>query len=389
MTALEDGPRRARTVLRSVLLALALAAPARAELAGQAPVDYVLATAQRHRVVILGEFHWIRHDAALVRDLVPKLAGAGIGTLAVEVFPASEQDRIDRLLAAPAWDPAGAMAVLRAGAWPYREHLQILEAAWAANRSAPLRLLALGPGEDWRSVLLPQGRTYDSFMADKVAAAAGGRVLVYCGLNHGFTRYQQPEMPRGARVEAFMDRMGNLLRRRFGEEVFLVLLHRPWQRRAGRDWEYVLPLEGRIDCAADGGPPRGFDIAGSAWAEARISPDHYFGLGHPAMRLVDLADGYIWTAPVERTRLATLIPLAEFAPDPAALAEVAANCPFSDRPGPDRAALQALWDKEADGQGDYLRKFRMEALRGWRKGCSPPVRPASAAGPPATPAGGR
>lgn len=374
--------------LRVVLLGLLLLGRAQGGLPGRDPADYVLATAQRHRVVILGEFHWIRHDAALVRDLVPKLAGAGIRTLAVEPFPASEQDRIDRLLARSAWDAAEAMAVLRAGAWPYREYLQILEAAWKANRTAPLRVLALGPGDDWRRVLLPQGRTYDSFMADRVAAAGDGRVLVYCGINHGFTRYQQPEMPRASRVEAFMDRMGNLLRRRFGEEVFLVMLHRPWQKRAGPGWGYVLPLAGRIDCAADGGPARGFDIAGSAWAEAGIGADHYYGLGHPSLRLVDLADGYIWTAPVERTRIATLIPLAEFAPDAAALAEVAAHNPFSDRSRLDRAALQALWDQEAAWGGDFLRKFRMEGLRDWRMDCAPPAGAPSAAGPPATPAGG-
>lgn len=376
--------------LRVVLLGLLLFGRAQGGLPGQAPVDYVLATAQRHRLVILGEFHWVRHDAALVRDLVPKLAGAGIRTLAVEPFPASEQDRIDRLLAGPAWDPAEAMAVLRAGAWPYWEYLQILEAAWKANRTGPLRVLALGPGDDWRRVLLHQGRTYDSFMADRVGAAVAqdGRALVYCGINHGFTRYQQPEMPRTTRVEAFMDRMGNMLRRRFGEEVFLVMLHRPWQKRAGQGWGYVLPLAGGLDCAADGGPARGFDIAGSAWAEARIGPDHYYGLGHPSLRLVDLADGYIWSAPIERTQVATLIPLAEFAPDAAALAEVAAHNPFSNRPGLDPAALQALWDQEAAWEGDFLRKFRMEGLREWRKGCSSPTSAPSVAGPPATPAGG-
>lgn len=374
---------------RTILLGLVLATIARAHLPGSPPMDYVLATVQQRRVVILGEFHWIRHDAELVRDLVPHLPGAGVGTLAVEVFPASEQARIDRLMAQPRWDATEAMAVLRAGAWPYREHLQILEAAWAVNRKAPLRLLALGPGEDWRQVLLPQGRTYDSFMADLVGAAAakGGRVLITCGVNHGFTRYLQPEMPRGRRVEAFMDRMGNMLRRRFGEEAFLVMLHRPWQRRAGPGWRYVLPLDGRIDCAADGGPARGFDLAGSAWAEARIPADDYYSQGHPALRLVDLADGYVWTAPCERTQVATLIPLDEFAPDAAALAEVASHNPFSDQQGLDRAALRALWDREAAWQGDFLQKFRMPHLRDWRMACAEAS--PSAAAPPASPAGGR
>ena len=44
----------------------------------------------------------------------------------------------------------------------------------------------------------------------------GGRLLVYCGAHHAFTRCYQPELPREQRVEAFMDRMGNRLWRARG-----------------------------------------------------------------------------------------------------------------------------------------------------------------------------
>ena len=348
-----------------------------AGLPGKAPVDYLLDTLAGRRLVILGEFHWIRQDAQLVAALVPRLVDAGVHTLAMEVLPAALQPRIDRLITASTWDRAEAIAVLRAGEWPYVEYLEILQAVWSANQLRPtnapkLRLLALSPGPDWRAELLPQGRTYDTFMADRVleALSKGGRALVYCGLNHGWTAYHQPEMPRAGRVEAFLDRMGNRLRRRLGEEAFLVMLHRPWQRRSGTAWTYVLPLDGWIDCAADGGPARGFDLAACPWAEALIGADFYFGMGYRRLRLMDLADGYIWTGPIESNRLVGLIPLAEFAPDAAALAEVAAHNPFEDRPGMDRPALQKLWDAEAAHQGDFLKKFRMEGLREWRRGCT-------------------
>ena len=43
----------------------------------------------------------------------------------------------------------------------------------------------------------------------------------------------QPELPRDQRVERFMDRMGNILWRERGQDVFLITLHRPWMYRAG------------------------------------------------------------------------------------------------------------------------------------------------------------
>ena len=67
------------------------------------PADYVLQKVERHRIVLLGEAHWIRHDAELVASLVPRLAEARV-VLAMETLEAPDQDAIDRLLAAPAWD---------------------------------------------------------------------------------------------------------------------------------------------------------------------------------------------------------------------------------------------------------------------------------------------
>ena len=63
--------------------------------------------------------------------------------------------------------------------------------------------------------------------------------------------------------------------------------------------------------------------------------------------------------------------MAAFAPARAALAEVAAHNPFSDAKGLGRAELEKLWATETAHQEDFLRKFRMEYLRAWRKDCGP------------------
>ena len=274
--------------LLAALLALAsaaaLPAAAPAPLATLAPADYVLAKLAAHPVVFLGEAHWIRHDAELVAALAPELARQRI-VLAMETLRASDQPALDRLLAAPEWDERAALALQRRAAWPYREYLGILKAAWRAGRDAgtPLRIVALSPDSDWRE----RGLGYDAFLAERVLAEveAKRRVLVYCGIHHAFTRYHQPELDLDGRARSFMDRSGNILRRKLGERVFLVTLHRPvW---CGQEpWSYCLPLDGAIDClAAEAGRPIGFDVAGTELGAREIDPGVYYAHGYATLAM--------------------------------------------------------------------------------------------------------
>ncbi len=335
---------------------------------GLPPHDYVLRKLSSFPIVILGEGHWIRHDVELVRGLVPDLAMHRV-TLAMETLPASEQPRIDRLLTEPEWDPAAAMAIMRTAAWPEREYLEILHAAWQANRNAPspFRLLALGPPMDWRQSLEV---TYEQFMAERVAAAVerGERTLVYAGHHHAFTRYEQPELDLKGYARAFMERMGNLLHRRYGERVFLITLHRPLWCGA-EPWSYCLPAEGRIDCAAAAnGTPVGFDLAGSPLAGDPLGTDSYYAHGYPSLRMIDFSDGWIWTRPVEQYEMVTLIPLEEFAPDAESLAEVLSNNPFADQMMT-VDQLRALWRDEEKSRKDPLARRGWTSLQGWRDSC--------------------
>jgi hypothetical protein len=357
--------------LLALVTAAPLAAAAAAPLATLPPTDYVLARLAHRPVVILGEGHWIRHDAELVAELTPELARRRI-TLAMETLRASDQAAIDRLLAAPEWDERSALALQRTAAWPYREYLEILRAAWSAGRAAgePLRIVALGPDGDWRE----RGLDYDAFMAERVLAEveAKRRVLVYCGIHHAFTRYHQPELDLAGFARSFMDRMGNILRRRLGERVFLITLHRPiW---CGREpWSYCLPLDGAIDClAAPAGRALGFDVAGTELGARRIDPAVYYARGYATLRLDEMTDGYIWFEPIEAYRDVTVIPLEEIAPDAAALAEVVANNPFSDEPAASRERLEQLWREEIARRADPLTHRRWRQLSSWRARCPDP-----------------
>ena len=268
-----------------------------------APPDYVLARLTEHRIVILGENHWIRDDTQLVAALVPQLKERG-AVLASETFPASQQKELDRLLAAETWDAALANRILRADNWPYTDYRDILHAAWQAKA----QIVAIGPPTDWRE----QKIDYDRFMADLVSEqiAAGRKVLVYCGMHHAFTRYLQVERRIDGRVTEFMDRMGNVLWRRYGEQVFLIALHKP--EPCGD--VACAPFNAAIDCAAAPlARPVAFDVAASPIAELKFPATSYYAAGHPLLRFIDYADGYIWSRPIDELRFSPLVPFEEYA----------------------------------------------------------------------------
>jgi len=341
----------------------------------QAPAEYVLATARSHRITILGEAHWLRQDVLLVGEIIPLLHQAGVD-LAAEMFPAAEQARIDALLASPEWNEPSANAIMRAADWPYQEYRDLLRAAWAANRGSGRRLslIALGPPPDWRDTLLPHGVTYDAFMADLVGkhvSAEGRRVVVYCGMHHAFTRYYQAELDNAGRASGYMDRMGNILSRRFGERVFLIALHKPIWCGSPAEPSHCLPFAGRIDCAsAEAGKPVGFDVVGSPFADLPFEPGDYYGYGRPALRFIDYTDGYVWSGAIESFRAVTIIPLHEYAPDAAAFAQVAKEDPFEGEREVSEQRLEAIWAQEVEASRDLLTKRRWQHLAGWRQRCS-------------------
>jgi hypothetical protein len=265
--------------------------------------------------------------------------------------------------------------VMRAASWPYQEYRYLLRAAWSANQGVQrgIKILALGPPPDWRNVLLPRGITYDAFMADLVTRHVGEtrrRVVVYCGMHHAFTRYYQAELNNAGRASGYMDRLGNILSRRFGEQVFLIALHKPiWCGNPAQP-SYCLPFGGRIDCeAARIGRPIGFDVVGSPLADMRFEPGDYYVYGHPALRFVDYADGYIWSGPIESFRPVTIIPLREYAPDGAAMGQVSHSNPFNDEVDVSVKRLQEIWAQQTEAIRDIIANRKWKHLAGWQSRC--------------------
>jgi hypothetical protein len=337
------------------------ATPLEAHLAAstRAPKDYVLDKLLNHRVVILGEAHWGRADADLVRSLVPELRRRRV-TLAMEFFAAELQPKIDALVGSPAWDAAAASEIMRLADWPYASYRDILYEAWETNRavsdSPPLKVLAMGLPQDFRA----KGLDYDGRMASAVLEAVEGRgerVLAYCGMHHAFTRYLQVERRKGGRATEFMTRFGNVLWRKFGEDVFLIALHKAEWCGPGEDATKTscAPFGGAIDCAAAAlARPMAFDVVGSPVAEMKFPASSFYAFGHPYLRFVDYTDGYVLLRTLDRLEQVDLIPLAEFAPAEA-----------------QNLAKIAEWKKDAERLARPLDRPGYQGLRGLTTRCAP------------------
>lgn len=159
-----------------------------------------------------------------------------------------------------------------------------------------------------------------------------------------------------------MDRMGNILWRTFGENVFLVALHKPepcggWDKPTAT---LCAPLGGAIDCAATraGGNPVGFDVLHSPIAEAKFEERSFYAISHPLLRLFDYTDGYIWQVPVDDAPMVDLIPLAEYSPTDAA-----------------DEKKRAAWQKRADDHANPMRRPSWKTLPDWRASCAPAESP--------------
>jgi hypothetical protein len=329
---------------------------------GLAPATYVLSKVDEYPIVILGENHWQRRDEELIASLLPELQRRKVA-YASELFDGESQANIDALLSGAEWNQQLANSIMRASSWPYVQYRDILRAAWNANRnrlrdSAPLVVIALGPPQDFREKNIDP----DRYMAERVmkyAPSPDHRIVVHCGMHHAFTRYQQIELGRmrNGRATELMDRMGNILWRRYAQGIFLVALHKadgcggtvePFSKLCA-------PVGGAIDCAAERNGARavGFDILGSPLAEAKFPADSVYSIAHPLLRVVDYADGYVWQEPVDRITLVDLIPLDEYAPDGAR----------------DKERL-AKWAQRAEDLKNPGKRASWAALPLWRLTCA-------------------
>jgi len=300
---------------------------------GRNPVDYFVDACRKHELVIVGEQHYIKDYCELFKQALPAVyEKAGVRVVALEVCNAESNEKIARLIEGDRYDEALAYEIARAenwGLWGYKEYWDILEAVWSLNRSLPagqehMRVVGIDREMDyqldslWRAdklkdqVLIEKAKNQpdiykrDDWLAENIEKgilAKGARGIVLVGLNHSFTHYAQPIIDKEGKLKSEWPRMGNILYQKYGEKIFQIGLHGPYQSPAQIDKTYKGegPLWSDLIekiMVARGNRPVGFDVVGSPFAVVRDSRSYYFHW-QPKVTFADLNRGFIFLKPVK------------------------------------------------------------------------------------------
>jgi hypothetical protein len=315
-----------RTALEAARLAPLLSY---AESAWRSPEEYILAAFERHDVVLLGEFFKIRQNVQLVQNLIPRLYAAGIMNLGIEYALSDDQEEIDSLLTAPAWDESRARAVTFQWlvTWGYQEYIDLYRAAWQVNKgrpagAKPFRIVGLNVLQNWEYLKTQNDLgnpkiahgVPDAHMADVIDrefTRTGEKALVFCGSQHIFTRYRSRAYEKNAAEMKLPEtrRAGNIIYERIGARLFAISIHAPWPdptRKTGLSY----PVDGAVDALIDALPPEkrsaGWDTAGTPLGALPIGRSPYAD-GAQTGTLADLFDGYIVQGPIAEYALVTPI----------------------------------------------------------------------------------
>lgn len=298
----------------------------------QTPEEYVVSKFRDHDVVFVGEYHRVKHDPELIRNVIPLLHRAGVTTLATEFARREDQPLIDKLLRARRWNEALAREIVfrQLVVWGYQEYVDVYHAAWQLNRSLPrrapkFRILALGDSPDWSLFKTPEDQNDDAikkkvwrgggeeFWANVILdeVAHGRKVLVYCGIHHAFTAYKQPIVTGGKFVRLTDERVGNHVYAAIGSRAITLALHAPWRGAGGYDAPMTYPVDGVIDALMRELPPNlrraGFDTTHGTPFGDLAGETAIYKHGYDHFRLADFCDGYIIQGPLSEAQGVTPI----------------------------------------------------------------------------------
>ncbi|GAB4375284.1 MAG: hypothetical protein Kow0042_20590 [Calditrichia bacterium] len=281
-----------------------------------------------HDIVFLGEYHRIKHDVELVQQLIPALYRAGVFNLGIEFALYADQPEIDSMLTAPSYDSTLAAKFLW-NQWPwwgFQEYADLFKTAWELNHTLPnsarkFRIVGLNTRADWSLVWSEadrqnpeimkrvwKNRDGDEYMASVILnqfVAKQQKALIYSGINHAYTKYQQPvyNLEKKKLVSLLNRRMGNFVFAKIGERCCTIFLHSPWPSVKGYSKPFVYPVDGIIDALfAELGSdyyPVGFDSHGTPFGRLP-STTSYWKHGYPDFTLEQYCEGYIFCKPLSR-----------------------------------------------------------------------------------------
>ncbi|QIL88612.1 hypothetical protein GNX18_01625 [Microbulbifer sp. SH-1] len=298
---------------------------------GVDPESYIIQKFDRSDVVLLAEDHAVQNNLLFVQGLIPKLYDAGVRNLGMEFGAWEDQETLDALLSAPAYDPQAARDLMYSYnvAWPYREYQDMYRAAWAFNRglpegAEPFRILNLSYRYDWRHFGVGDARTpenmnavfakgtpdmYRAEVIEREVLEKNQKILVLTGTVHAFSRFEMPVFNSWS--DHFCDvvtwTLGNRLFQKYPDRVLSIALHQPFPARANSGRRLVSPANGKIErlMHALGGGPMGFDLDSPVGA---LTDSSSYSICDAGFTLRKLFDGYIYLAPLADLEGATVDP---------------------------------------------------------------------------------
>jgi hypothetical protein len=289
------------------------------------PEDYVVNMFTDHDIVFTGEYHRIKHDLALIHNLIPRLYENGIFTLGIEFARREDQSLIDSLLKGITYDESLAQRILFnfMPTWGYQEYADIYKVVWQLNNTIPegsrrFHVLGLNGSLDWSIVKTPDDMNNPSIMQQvwkdngedlwaKVimdsVVAKGEKALIYSGIHHAFTEYKQPIYDDSKMVFTGYNtaRMGNYIFNKIGKKAVTICLHFPWYSEKGYIESYVYPADGIIDAVmakiTSDYRQAGFDTKNTPFGKLTGETSVY-KYGYNNFTLDIFCDGYIFQMPL-------------------------------------------------------------------------------------------
>ena len=297
------------------------------------PEEYLGDLCGRHQIVLLGDQIGVRQHLGFLGSTLAELADNGVENLAWEFTNSRRQAELDALIEAPEWDSracADLFVDLLGVGFGYQEYADVLHAVWQHNAAErrrdadrrPIRVIALGLPTYVEDPDLLDGRSaaelglrnwslgghyrdMSAFHAASVLTAEvlrrGERALVY--LNVAATTTGLVEWADGVPTTS----AGNLLWRWMGDGCRRVVFHGAVADTAATERVEELVSrspEGRGDTDIRFGLDLSASTLGSvAMTEVRGSLDGT----DAALRLRDVADGYVYLGPRAEWAPGTLI----------------------------------------------------------------------------------
>lgn len=287
------------------------------------PNEYIISCFQDHDVIFLGEYHRIKHDVDLVKNIIPLLYENGIYILGIEFARHDSQRQIDSLISADSFNEQLARQIVFNWdvTWGYQEYVDLFKSAWKFNKSldshiGKFRILGLNAIEDWSyfkadkdrkdstiwEKVLPEG-DWDQVMASVIEQEIidkNKKALIYSGIHHAFTKYKQPvyDFDKNKLIRFNDKRMGNRIYQLIGERAMTICLHFIWPSSDGKS--NVYPVDGKLDAFmkkySSQFLPVGFDVKNSPFGTLLCKNTSY-KYGYSKFVLSDFCDGYIFQKP--------------------------------------------------------------------------------------------